>query len=145
MTEMKICVDASVVVKWLVREDGSDQARLLLERWITADWILIAPSMLDYEIGSALRQKVIRGELEFCDLYPALDRYSQLGLQLFHLANLAFQCVSVAETLKQPSIYDTGYLMIAKQQGCDYVTADARFHKAAAPIFPMVKFYQDLV
>lgn len=145
MIEMKICVDASLVVKWLVEEEGREEALLLLDRWLKARVLLIAPSMLDYEIGTALRQKVVRGTIRTGDVFPALDRYTRLGLQLFHLSNLALQCVTVSDTLQQSSIYDTGYLMIAKQQNCDFVTADAKFHKAAAPIFPMVKYYQDLV
>lgn len=145
MTEMKVCVDASLVVKWLVEEDGRAEALRLLDRWIRNDSIMIAPSLLDYEVGTTLRQKVIRGEISSGDMFPALDRYARLGLQLYHLANLALQCVMVADTLRQASIYDIGYVMIAKQQECDYVTADAKFYKVAAPIFPMVKFYQDLV
>ncbi|MBF0104303.1 MAG: type II toxin-antitoxin system VapC family toxin [Deltaproteobacteria bacterium] len=139
----KICVDASLVIKWLVKEEGSPEALKLLQKFRNCNTLLIAPSILDYEIGSVLRQKIIRGLLDHASLYPIIDFYGRLDLQLFHVTDLVLQSVSIAEALQQPTIYDVSYLLIAKQQKTDFVTADKRFYKAASPLFPMVRYYLD--
>ncbi len=54
--ESCVCVDASLVVKWLVDEPDSHRALALLEEWIVQGTRLIAPSLLDYEVGSVLRK-----------------------------------------------------------------------------------------
>lgn len=137
----KICVDASLVVKWLVEEEGCEEALTLLERWNKESVLFVAPSLLDYEIGTVLRQKVLRGFLRSQDIYPAIELYEQLGIQLFHITKLVFKSLAVAETLSQPSIYDVSYLLTAQQQQAELYTADKRFYNAAKPLFEQVKYY----
>ena len=141
---MKLCVDASLVLKWLVSEEGSECALALLKKYQKKDCLFIAPSLLDYEIGSILRQKILRGFLSVDDLFPIYDFYHRLGLVLLHPTPLVDQTVSLAGTLSQSTIYDTSYLLLAKQQGVDFVTADKKFYQAARGLFPFVKFYEDL-
>lgn len=140
-----LCIDASVVIKWIVPESESDVALDRLREIKDNNISLLAPSLLDYEIGSVLRQKVTRGFLEAGDVYPIIERYKQLDILLLHLSNLVFQAVSVADTLKQPSIYDIGYLLIAKQQKTLFLTADKKFYKSASPLFPEVLFFQNKI
>src|SRR3989338_6943876 len=135
---MRVCVDASLVIKWLIPEEGSSEALSLLKVWQKDNSLLLAPSLLDYEVGTVLRQKIIRGFLSSDDLFPALDFYKRLDLLLFHLTDLVSQSVAAAATLKQPTIYDIAYLLIAKQQKVDYVTADEKFYNAAHPLFSFV-------
>ena len=142
---MTVCVDASLVIKWLIPEEGTDQALLLYERWRNENRLLIAPSLIDYEIGSTLRKKVLRGAIKTEDLFAAFDFYKRSGLLLFHLTELVEQAVSAAAALDQPTIYDIAYLLTAKQQKADYVTADKRFYEKAHSLFSFVRFYEDLV
>lgn len=141
---MTICVDASLVMKWLVPEDGSEEALRLYRSWIKKDASLVAPSLLDYEIGTALRQKVVRGLLRSDDLFPILEYYKRLNILLLHLIDLVSQAVSAAAALEQPTIYDVAYLLTAKQQKADYVTADEKFSRQAKPVFPFVKYFREL-
>ncbi len=39
------------------------------------------------------------------------------------------------------TIYDISYLLLAKEQGIPFVTADRRFHTAASEIFYLFKFF----
>lgn len=142
---MNICVDASLVVKWLVPEEGSEEALKLYQKWRKDDVGLIAPGLIDYEVGTVLRQKFLRGFIGAEDLFPIFDFYKRLDLFTFHVTDFVSQAVAVAATLGQPTVYDVSYLLIAKQQKVDFVTADERFYKAAHPLFPFVKRYRDLV
>lgn len=144
-TPNAVCVDACLVVKWLVNEYGSDEALQLLHQWEKAGTTLIAPGLLDYEVGSTLRKKIIRGELAAEELYLALEFYENLGLLLFHLTPLVLKCSATAQLLRQNNIYDVSYLVLAKQQKTDFVTADEKFRDIAAGLYPHVRYYRELV
>lgn len=141
---MKVCVDASLVVKWLVPEEGSDEALSLHRTWVKKDVALVAPSLLDYEVGTVLRQKVVRGALRSEDLFPVIDYYRRLNILLLHVTDFVSQAVAIAAFLQQASVYDVAYLLTARQQKSDYVTADERFVRRASPLYPIVKFYREL-
>ena len=57
---MRLVVDASVAVKWLVEEEYSDVADMLLD----GRHELIAPRLMASEVGNALWRKVRMGEIE---------------------------------------------------------------------------------
>lgn len=140
---MNICVDASLVVKWLADEEGSDIARGLNNAWRKKGTQLIAPGLLDYEVGTALRRKVRGGLFQTEDLFPIFDLYKRSEILLFHLPDLLVQAVPLAISLDQPTIYDIAYLLIAKQQKTDFVTADEKFCRKAQVLYPFVKFYKE--
>lgn len=142
---MNVCVDASLVVKWLVPEEGSDQALKLYKKWFQEGVGFTAPALLEYEIGSVLRQKIVRGLLQSEDLFPIFDFYGRLNILMIHVVNLMPPAIAAAASLNQATIYDTSYLLTARQQNIDFVTADERFYKAAHGIFSFVKFYQELI
>lgn len=55
---MKVVIDASVALKWVVPEDGSEAARALRR------FELIAPNIWLAEVANALWRHVLRAELE---------------------------------------------------------------------------------
>ncbi len=138
---MKICVDASLVLKWLVPEEGSEKALALYKKWENQGVSLLAPGLIDHEIGTTLRQKVLRGLLHPDDLYMIHDFYQRLNILLLHPVDLIPKTLAIAATITQPTIYDISYLLLAKEQGIDFVTADRRFFEAASPLFPFVKLH----
>lgn len=140
---MRVCVDASLVMKWLVPEEGSEEALRLYEHWRKDDVQLLAPALLDFEVGTALRQKIVRGLLNPDDLYLIHDFYRRLDLLLIHPMELIPKTLAIAASIGQPTVYDASYLLLAKEQGIDFVTADRKFYEAASPSFPTVKFYRN--
>lgn len=140
---MNVCVDASLVLKWLVPEEESASALAVFRRWRVRGLGLVAPALIDFEIGSALRKKIVRGLLGEADLYPAYDVYRQLDLLLIHPVDFVAKGLAIAAALNQPTVYDVSYLLVAKEQGIDFVTADRKFFEASSPLFPFVKYYRD--
>lgn len=140
---MKVCVDASLVLKWLVPEEGSEEALALYEKWQKVGVQLLAPGLIDFEVGTTLRQKIVRGFLDPDDLFPIYDFYRRLDIWLLHPVDLISKALAMAAAIKQPTIYDISYLLLAKEQGIDFVTADRKFFDAASSLFPSVKFYKD--
>lgn len=134
----KICVDASVVIKWLIHEADSDIALKLLSNIEKNRTTCYAPSLLDYEVGTTLRHKVQRGLIQDKDMFTALEFYKNLPLLLLHITDLCSKSIPIALALSQPTIYDIGYLLVAEQQKTDLVTADQKFMQAAKSVFPYV-------
>ena len=140
---MKICVDASLVIKVLALEKGSQQAATLFNTWRQANHQLMGPSLLDYEVSNAIHKKLLSGEIEHKRLYNVYSLYSQLNLIILHQTHLLPEILPATASLEQKAIYDSSYLILAKQQDIDLITADYRFYRAAHPSFPFVKYYED--
>lgn len=121
---MTIIVDASVAIKWLVQEDGSEAAaRMQLEE------PLAAPDFLIVECANALRTKARRGELAREDAEAALSTLRATPIQLFAASNYAAAALALAFDLSH-SIYDCMYLAVALAERTVLVTADSAFARA---------------
>lgn len=121
-----IIVDASVAVKWVVSEAGSDEAAALLDHKRLA-----APVFWLSEAANALWAKVLRGELgadeargQATDLIDA----PVVPLGLPALLPMAFR---LALELGHP-VYDCFYLAAAAQNDTYVITADRRFVERVA-------------
>ena len=117
-------VDASVVVKWLVREEWSDESSRLLDAGLT----LIAPELVFAEASNALWAMHRRGDLSRDDLSDATDLLRSAPLSVpVSMRRLTAGAVRLAVDLGHPA-YDCYYLALAMQEQYPVVTADARFH-----------------
>ena len=117
-------VDASVVVKWLVAEEWSDESSRLLEAGVT----LIAPELVFAEASNALWAMQRRGDLDRDDLADAVDLLKSAPVSVpVSMRRLAAGAVRLAVDLGHPA-YDCYYLALAMHEQYPVVTADARFH-----------------
>ena len=117
-------VDASIVVKWLVKEKWSDEAASLLE----AEATLIAPELLFAEVCNALWAMHRRGDIGGEDLADAVDALRAAPVVVpLSMRQLAASSARLALDLDHP-VYDCFYLALAIQEQYPVVTADARFH-----------------
>ena len=143
MSETKrssVCLDANIVVNALTPGPYSIQAINLIDLWGRQQITLLAPSLLGFEVTSALRrmvyQKVIfpeHGESAFTAFRQLAIRYSSRG-EIFRQAWL------LAKELDRPRAYDTAYLAVARLNQCDFWTADERLFNIAQPIYPWVRW-----
>ena len=134
---MMVCVDASLVLKWLTYEAGSDEAIAWLS--IHADDELIAPAHLPVEVASVLRQKARRGEITHEDGMEALQLLNSLNIRLTWDHELTERAFTLATELDQATVYDTAYLALAAREQSELWTADDRFARAASPRYPFVR------
>ncbi len=77
-----VVVDASVALKWVVTEAGSDEASQLLADMVDRQLSLVAPEHLVGEIGNGLRKRVAQDTLSTDDALTALDAIAALDLEL---------------------------------------------------------------
>jgi len=140
---MTVCVDSSIALKWVLQEDGSEEAERLLARWQQEQQKMVAPAHFYVEISSVLRQRTLRTGSDHLEPGEALDALVILldsGVMIHSsLPNLCCRALSLAEELGQPTTYDAHYLALAESEGCEFWTADDRLYQAVRERFPWVR------
>ena len=123
---MSLIVDASVAVKWVVEEPGSDKALSLF----ADEDDLAAPTLIIAEVGNALWKKYRKKLATEQQLKLALDSLPRFFDRLCELPELAPRAGELALRLDQP-IYDCFYLALAERENAALITADERLSAAA--------------
>ncbi len=117
-------VDASIVVKWLVAEEWSEESSALLDAGVT----LIAPELLFAEVSNALWAMCRRGDVTRDDLADAIDALREAPVAVpASMRQLAAAATRLAVDLDHPA-YDCFYLALAIQEQYPVITADTRFY-----------------
>lgn len=121
-----VVVDASVAIKWVVGEPGSDLATRLLN-----GRPLHAPPLMRIEAGNALWAMARRGVLTPGEADDALAALGDVPLAPNPPGfDPMSQALRLARLLDHP-VYDCVYLSLAVELGVPVVTADRRFVAAA--------------
>ena len=118
-------VDASVAVKWVVPEAGSDEAAALIGKE------LCAPSLWLAEAANALRKKRLRGEITDEQARLRAQDLVDAPLEPIELPILLPAAMRMSAELGH-SIYDCFYLAAALLRDTTLVTADHRFAAKAS-------------
>lgn len=116
-------LDASVVLKWFVEEEGSDRADALLDEHVKGEARVVVPDLLIYEVANALRFSggfAAREVREIIDALWALDLYIVAPQPDVMRSALA---LSYSRGI---SVYDSVYVALAKELGLPLVTADKK-------------------
>jgi predicted nucleic acid-binding protein len=121
-----LVVDASVLVVALA-DDGTDgdaaRARLRGER-------LVAPELIDLEVGSVLRRQAAAGQIDDRRATMALQDLVDLPLQRARHVGLLSRCWDLRTTL---TFYDAAYVALAEALRTTLLTGDGRLATAAGP------------
>jgi predicted nucleic acid-binding protein len=116
-----LVIDASIAVKWVVEEEGTEEA-LILRR--TAK--LVAPELLSAECANILWKKCQRDELSKEEAFLAAQILQAADIEFLPTRLLLEAATRIAVELDHPA-YDCLYLALASECGCRFVTADERF------------------
>jgi predicted nucleic acid-binding protein len=122
-----LCVDANIVVKWLVPEEEKNNALALLYECNSLGMGLVAPDCMYAEVGASLRRKVYRGVVDEDDGFRALTAIECLGIDMVPVPDLVLDAWYLAAQYNLPTLYDAYYLALARAYGCDLWTVDRRF------------------
>ncbi len=133
-----IIVDASVALKWVLPEDGSDAARNL---WGQE---LAAPSIWLVEAGNALWRRAQTGTLSTSDAQSRLTQLLNAPVTAVPSEAYLNDALGLAVQLRHP-VYDCLYLAAAIREGTHVVTADNRFLAAVARDRTLKKHVRALV
>ena len=125
---MSLVVDASVAVKWLVAEEGSDAA----DRLVAGSEELHAPRLMASETANALWREAKLGQIERGQAAVLLTAVPRMPVRWSADETICADAGRLALALDRP-VYDCVYLALAHRMNARLVTADARFANALEP------------
>jgi predicted nucleic acid-binding protein len=121
-------VDASVVVKWFLKEERNAYADAVLERWIDQPEFFAVPELFCFELFSVLCRVHVRGSDVFIEGVLPLIQGGVLRQPMTEkLADDAARFVAIGLTG-----YDACYAALARQLQGLWLTFDARAHHLIA-------------
>ncbi len=120
-------VDASVAVKWFVREVHAEAAMRILD----SNYELIAPDLIWAEFGNVLWKRRRRGEITLVTARAIPLDFKRFPFATIPIVPLVEAALEIADRLRR-SVYDSLYLALAEHRECRLVTADRRFFDAAS-------------
>ncbi|HLE49951.1 MAG TPA: type II toxin-antitoxin system VapC family toxin [Patescibacteria group bacterium] len=115
---MKV-VDASIIVKLLIEEDGSAVVRELVKKEE-----MVVPDLLFIEVANTLATKT---RLSPVQVKEGLELVYELGLRVENTdKKLLVEAAAMAKQ-KGTAVYDMLYAVLAKRLGVELMTADRKF------------------
>jgi predicted nucleic acid-binding protein len=130
-------LDTSVVAKWLLPEEGSDRAAPYLDAVAGGEGEVAVPSSLFYEMSNLLWVRR-RDGLDAATADALLAGLSRLPLAVHRQQLLARPALALAHELAiSPS--DAAFVVLARDLGCELITADRRLWSLAHGACPWVK------
>ena len=132
-------VDASVAAKWLLPAAGEsllEQANRLAEQHVKRDLQLIAPSLIEAEIGNVLWKSVRRKRISSAEAEVSLHHFTALAIQMVPASDLLIQTLQVAISWDR-TFYDSLYVALAVATETELITADERLVNAIGSRLPV--------
>lgn len=137
-----VVVDASLALKWIYDEPDSFQALSLLTQWTKEKVSIRVPSLLAYEITNSLYQQVRSGKSTIEAAKQNLTETLLQGLTFVFLPDLSLnlRAMELTHHYGLRATYDTHYLALAEQEGCELWTADTRMWRVVKDHLPWVRW-----
>lgn len=137
-------IDASVGVKWLFPEAGSEQALALLGLADTESATLLAPDVFAAEVTNVIWKRArLQREITDEEARARLEHLRRTLPQLLRTADLVEQALELALTFRV-AVYDCLYVALALRDGSTLVTADRRLVRALGPVTGRVVHIEEL-
>lgn len=121
-----IVLDASVVIKWLVDESGSDAARAYRNDHVVGTAPVAVPELLFYEIANVL---ALKSRLSPDETRLAFGAIADMELESYHLGTGDYvKAMNLSQRLGI-SAYDAAYVALAEKLGASLVTDDRKLFR----------------
>lgn len=127
--------DASVIIKWFIKEEGSDRADKYLQAYEDRQFSIFVPALLFYELGNILLVKKATAK-QVDQIIQYLDA---LNLTKMDIGHESFRKVFQNADELQITYYDASYLTLMQEESCEFITADRKLYEKARRKFASVK------
>jgi predicted nucleic acid-binding protein len=138
-----VCLDSGIVLKFVLPEADSQQAKALWQSIITTRQQPVAPLLFPFEITSTLRKRTYRGDISEKFSLMALRQILSLPINFTTFDNMHEQAWQLAGRFNRPAAYDAHYLALAEHLGCEFWTADKRLYNAVSNDLSWVRWLGD--
>ncbi|MCU0493965.1 MAG: type II toxin-antitoxin system VapC family toxin [Chloroflexaceae bacterium] len=138
----QLVVDSSVVVKWFVAEPYSVEARRILSDYQSGALAVLAPDLINAEVGNILWKKHIFQGMDATDAQLILATFRTLPIVQTPTAVLLDSAYRLA-VLHRRTVYDMLYVALSLQEACPFVTADEKLANAINTVIPTTLWLGD--
>ncbi|HLD50558.1 MAG TPA: type II toxin-antitoxin system VapC family toxin [bacterium] len=136
-------VDASVAVKWFIKEENQESAIRLADRCEQNKIKLMVPDFFFVEIANVLWNKTVRNLLKVSEAMEMTDKLMKLALGRY--SDYELSAVALENALQYGiSVYDALYVSLAEIYMAPLVTADETLLKACKGRFRFIEPLEEL-
>jgi predicted nucleic acid-binding protein len=132
-------VDACVAAQWVLPSAGEgllEQANHLIARHVKRELHLLAPDLIEVEIGNVLWKAMRRKRISPASAENSLRRFTELGIQVIPTSDLLGTALQIAKDFDR-SFYDSLYVALALATQTELVTANERLVNSLGSRFPV--------
>jgi len=122
-----IVIDASVLAN-VVGDDSSDGRRARAEFRRAGD--VVAPDLVDVETVAVLRKRWLTGAVTDQRFAAAVEDLGQLNFDRYPTLRFMRRAYELRSNI---TAYDSAYVALAEELGCELLTADQRLASASGP------------
>jgi predicted nucleic acid-binding protein len=120
------------------------EARRLITDCVAAGISILAPPLWESETDSGLRRAPIANLITAKAAKAAMTWIDAAPVHVIYMPRTRALARTIADTIKQPRVYDATYLALAQLRGCEVWTADERLFNATrgakSVALPVVRF-----
>jgi len=139
----RVVLDASVILKWYLPDESyGEDALELLKHFTMGTLDILAPTLIEYELISALVIARRRGRLAESAVTSALDAFQCLSIRLFDPSDQYDRIARYCHTYAR-SAYDACYLALAERESIPLITADERLFNSVKTDLTWIKWIGD--
>ncbi len=142
-----LVVDASLAVKWVVKEEYSAEADALLRESAASDQAIMGPPHLLAEVANAVYQRVRTTDpdkhLTIDEAGAALAQFNTIGIQLSSPPELGPGVARFALMHQLPVVYDALYVVLAQLIDAELWTSDRKLIGLIGRAAPWVRYIGD--
>jgi predicted nucleic acid-binding protein len=129
---VKVVLDANLIVALFLPLPYSAQVRDHIAAWDRQELEVLAPTLLEYEVNSALHRAAATGLVTRREVRTAMQGALALDIHCLPPSpELHERALYWAERLNHSRTYDAQYLALAEQERVDLWTADRRLVRGA--------------
>lgn len=123
-------LDTSVIYKWYVEENGSEQALKILSDFIVGKIEISVPDLVLYELANALK---FNPQITEKDIEDVIDNFINLNLNIVVATSGLLKNAVKISYKYDVTIYDAIYIALAGDLNFEFITADKK-------LFDKIKF-----
>jgi len=139
----RVAIDASIVLKWyLADEEYGKNAISLLDKYLSNELDIFAPSLLEYEVINGLIIAQKRGRIKEEKILTAIDGFVSLEIKLKNLSLFYPRVLHYCKVYNR-SVYDASYLVLADEEQISLITADEELYNIVKKDLKWVKWIGD--
>ncbi len=124
-------VDASVASRFLLVEEFSDKASLVLEDFLSGTIDLKAPELVVYEVGNTLWKAVKQGFIGIEEAIQNFSYFLKLRIGSVRLDEEGHKAILEWSIKNKATYYDSAYVLCSKILEATLLTADEILYKKA--------------